>query len=87
MARDLGDIFETWVFIFSTKYTIFFQISIKVTFWLINIEKYALSLKQLSSAQPGNFLNHEEEFVFEKILSVESILGQFFIKFQFHVLI
>ena len=32
-----------------------------------------------------NFLSHEEELVFEKIIIVESILSQFFIKFQFHV--
>ena len=31
------------------------------------------------------FLSHEEELVFEKILSVESILSQFFFHFQFHV--
>ena len=29
------------------------------------------------------FLSHEEELVFEKILSVESILSQIFIQFQF----
>ena len=32
-----------------------------------------------------NFLSHEEELVFEKIRSVESILSQFFFQFQFHI--
>ena len=32
-------------------------------------------------------LSHEEELVFEKILSVESILSQFFIQFQFSCVI
>ena len=31
------------------------------------------------------FLTHEEKIVFEKILTIESILSQFFIQFQFHV--
>ena len=33
------------------------------------------------------FLSHEEELVFEKIPSVESILSQFFIYFQFSFVI
>ena len=51
MARDPKEIFETWVFIFSPNSSIFFQISIKVTFWLFNLENYALGLKQLSCSQ------------------------------------
>ena len=51
MARDLGEIFETWVFSFSPKSFVFFRISIEVTFWFINIENYALGLEQLSLVQ------------------------------------
>ena len=47
--------FETWVFSFSPKSSIFFQISIEVTFWLVNLEKSPLGLEQLSWAQVGNF--------------------------------
>ena len=83
---------------FSPNSSIFFQILIEVTFWLSNIEKYTLDLKQLSWAKVRknckwwrrigfrkNF--DEEELVFETILSVKSILRQFFIQFQFSCVI
>ena len=48
LARDPREIFETWVFSFSPKSSIFFQISIEVTFWLFNLENYALILEKPS---------------------------------------
>ena len=70
-------------FIFSPNSSIFFRILIEVTFLFFNIEKYALGLEQRSWAQVRKFLSHEDELVFEKILSVESILSHFFIQFWF----
>ena len=50
-ARDPEQIFETWFFFFSPNSSILFQISIEVTFWLFNLENYALGLEQLFWAQ------------------------------------
>ena len=46
-----------------------------------------LALNNYLDLKLENFPSHEEELVFKKILSVEPILSQFFIEFQFYVLI
>jgi hypothetical protein len=51
MARDPREIFETLVYSFSPKSSIFSQILIKVKFLLVNIEKSTLVLKQPSRDQ------------------------------------
>ena len=68
---------------FSPNSSIFFWTLIKVTFWLSNLEKSALRLKHIFWSQVRKILSHKEELVFVKILSVESILSQFFIQFHF----
>jgi hypothetical protein len=50
MARDPEEIFETWVFNFSPKSSIFSLISIEVTFWLFNI-KHSHNLTELKSVE------------------------------------
>jgi hypothetical protein len=83
---NLGENFETWVFIFSLNLSIFHPTLIEMQFWVFNLENSTLGLKQLFWVQVWKKPSHEKKNWFSKKFEVSNpYLANFSLNLSFHV--